>query len=318
MGVGMRSRLWTCSALALFFLCGCADIPSVEGPAPAFKVKEDRAALDKIFGPATSIDEYYKGKTGDNLVEGDADRPARDRFIAGRLVAYDLAYADWASQFALDKAEIDSILDITGLALGITTGIAGGREDKAILGGVSSLLSGSRLSIEKNFYDQKTVHVLIAQMNAQRKAALVPIMQGLTKSPKDYPLTRALVDLQAYYMAGTLEGALQGIQEEAASTDARASLSLKNIDQYRQVSFGADDSSKAILLWLYPNAATFDKLGKAFDKNGAAVALDQERARKWNDWVDKNYPGLLPETLRVAPALADARKQAVKELGIGP
>jgi hypothetical protein len=281
---------WLCHVRALAgiliatimpILSGCQSMPSIEGPPPAFDTEKDLSELQATFGSATSISDYYK------VPEDNSRKAARDRFVAGRLVSYDLEFAQWASQFALNRAETDSILDITGLALSITTGIAGGRQDKAILAGISSLLSGSRLSIDKNFFDQKTVHALIAQMNAQRKAALVPIMEGLSKPPTDYPLTRALADLQAYYMAGTLEGALQGIQEQAASKAAQADKDLQ------LVTYGPDSATQTLLNWIYPNFADFDENANAVDSSGNVipeVAANKAALIAWksNDAETKN------------------------------
>jgi hypothetical protein len=77
-------------------------------------------------------------------------------------------------------------------------------------------------------------------MNAQRKVALVPIVAGLQEDVSQYPLSSAIVDLQTYYEAGTMTGALQAILADAGTKDAEAT---KLIDQYRTTAYGPGGSS---------------------------------------------------------------------------
>ena len=83
-----------------------------------------------------------------------------------------------------------------------------------------------KLAIDKNFFFEKTVPVLITTMNAQRKVALAPLALGMTSDTEVYPLAQALSDLDSYYLAGTFIGALQAIQAEAGAKDKEAEAHL--------------------------------------------------------------------------------------------
>ena len=56
-------------------------------------------------------------------------------------------------------------------------------------------------------------------MDATRRTVLAKISEGLAKPDGDYPLVAALSDLQDYYIAGTLNGALNQISKDAGGQD---------------------------------------------------------------------------------------------------
>jgi len=253
-------------------------MPSIAGPKSTFDIDTDIAQLRQHFANATSIENYFSAPDSQK-------RPARDAFITGRLVLDDLEFAKWASQFSLTQAEIDSILDITKLTVDAATTLAGGKETKSVLGALSGLLTGSRLSIEKNFFDQKTAQALIAQMIALRKQALIPIQTGMAKGIDQYPIQTAVVDLQSYYFAGTLEGALLGVQQQAAQKDAEATQSLHAL---RNSHFNDDSNTQAILKWLYPGYVSTNDKGERLDTKGIAIALNDAHLRQLKAWMDND------------------------------
>jgi hypothetical protein len=70
---------------------------------------------------------------------------------------------------------------------------------------------------------------LLATMVAQRKVALVRIHEGLTHAIDAYPLTLALNDLDRYYQAGTIPGALSAIADTAGATATKAEAHLERL-----------------------------------------------------------------------------------------
>src|SRR5260370_18401548 len=126
-----------------------------------------------------------------------------DKLITGRLASINLNYNQFIARFSVAKESHDLGTEVTELGLNLATTAVGGAETKTILGAVSAGVTGSKLAIDKNFFFEKTVPVLITTMNAQRKVALEPILIGLTNSTDVYPLTQALSDIDAYYFAGT-------------------------------------------------------------------------------------------------------------------
>jgi hypothetical protein len=292
-------------AAAFLSLAGCATAPSY-APASSFTTATDIEALKAQFASATSIHTYYGN--------GAESEQRRNEFIAGRLVLYDLAYADFISHFRFNRAAESTVLDTATLGVNAATTLFGGARTKQVLGAIAGLITGTRSSYEKNFYNEEAAGAIIAQMNAERKSALIPILQGTKSRISDYPLTAALVDLNAYQFAGTVDGALMGIQRDAGLKQARAEA---QIDQYRTVAFAPDDSSERIKKWLWPGVARFTAQGVAMDANGAPVSADQTRLTALKDELAKlGLDGLSLIALFNAGDLAKARATAISDLKI--
>lgn len=239
--------------LAVIILSACSTFTNPGAPDQSFDVDKDIQALEKVFGTSNSIEVFYKGTPTE---------VARDKFIVGRLVLINIHYIEFIKKFSVSKAQLDSALDIATIGVDLATTLAGGAAIKAILGAVSGGLTSSRISIDKNFFQQKTVPVLITAMNAQRKEALIPILTGMKKSLKDYRLAEAVSDLHAYYNAGTFIGALQAIQKDSGEKEANADEEIKDI----KASFSEDRNTVILTKYVgwdgseYKNAANLSKL----------------------------------------------------------
>jgi len=297
--------------LAAVMLAACTHISTVAGPAPAFDIDKDIADLQTQYEYSRSIPDYYKKVA--TAPDEAARRNLRDEFVVGRLTLYNLQYLKYISQFSLDAATVDSALDITKIGVDLATTVTGTAETKSILGAISTGLTGSRLSLEKNFFEQKTVQALVSQMNAQRKAALVPIVEGLAQDTNKYPITTAIVDLYNYYGAGTLQGALQGIQEDASAKGSKAQF---DIDKFRSVIYGADAATKAINAWIYPGYKSFDADGNALDAAGKTVPANEANTKILKQWVRQKYGKLPVEIFLSSGDFAADRKDAMGALHI--
>jgi hypothetical protein len=238
----------------------------------------------------------------------------RNAFALGRLTLYNLQYIDYIHRFTLGEATTQTAFDIAKLGVDLSTTLVGRPYTKTVLGAASAALTGSRLSVEKNIFDDKTAAALVAQMNATRKSALVPILAGLQRSVADYPLSTAIVDLQTYYEAGTPEGALANVQASAAQQAATAE---RQIEQFRSVTFSQDAMSTALRKWLYPSAVSKSAGGGMLLADGSAAPADAGRVARLRQWLTANGWTDLPiERLLDGPGLAAGRQAALADLNI--
>lgn len=304
-------RSWRQLILALILapilmgpLTACTSLRNVSGPAPAFDVEKDIAAFNAHYASATSVSEYYKTPE---------TRLKRDEFVVGRLTLYNLQYIKFIQGFAIDRAQAQSAFDITNLTLGVANSLVGGQADHAALTAATTLLNGSRLAIDKNFFAEQTVPALVTQMNASRQVALVPILRGLKEDEASYPLSEALVDLQKYYEAGTIQGALMDVQVAAGAKKAAAD---RQIEQLRSVRYVEDASSVRIRAWIWPNAVSYSRTG-GVDAAGAAVPAVGANVTALRDWMTSNgWQDMPVQQFINGETLADARKEAVDALSI--
>ena len=211
----LRTVLFLGGALALG---GCSTFATPGAPDRSFDIDDDIRQLEQHFSTAASIEGYYAS------AQTKADR---DKFVTGRLVLVDIHYIQFIKQFAINKALIDSAVDIATVGVDLATTLVGGAPTKAILGAVSGGLTSSKISIDKNFFQEKTVPVLVGEMNAQRVAARIPIIRGLREELDVYSFELSVIDLQAYYEAGTFIGALQSIQKSSGVKQAEAEAELR-------------------------------------------------------------------------------------------
>lgn len=227
--------------LLLLLSSGCETLQHPMAPRQSFDTNADILALEEEFGKASSISGYYAGpKTLET----------RNRFVTGRLALINLHYIQFIRQFAADKAQLDTALDVMQLGVDLSTTVVGGAAVKAALGAASAGITGTRTSVEKNFFFEQTVPALITAMNAQRKEALLPIISGLKFELEDYPFAQAVTDLEAYYFAGTFVGGLQAIQRDAGVKEARLDRDINDIRQVNVVSSTLQVRREAAAAWV--------------------------------------------------------------------
>ena len=272
------------SVLAIVLLAGCSSLRTGGAPDPSFDLAADLASLSKEFDSATNIPNYYNTEASGRL-------DARNRFISGRLVQIDLQYLKFLRTLTADKQQLDAATDIAGLTLNLAGTLVGGARAKTNLAAAAAGMGGAKTTIDKDFYYEKSIESLVATMNAKRKDALIGILTGLAASIDQYPFERALTDLHQYYLAGTLNGAIQFINVQAAQSEANSnkqlavlySLPIPTLDQVVDISrltdaLGASDltlekAQKALVLLGVGAAQVPAGLDDADGKQGAKSLL---------------------------------------------
>lgn len=230
------------SCICLVFLAAALSGCGTPGfPRQSYDEKRQIKQLEKEFEKPDLITNYFA------LTTEETKRAARDKIISGRLALIDLNYNQFIARFSVKKQSLDAGTEITELGLNLATTAVGGEGAKTILSAVASGVTGTKLAIDKNFFFEKTVPVLITSMNAQRKLALAPILTGITKDSETYPLTQALSDIDAYYFAGTFIGALQAIQADSGAKDKQAEVKITQIRDQQFVAKAAHDRVNAVL-----------------------------------------------------------------------
>jgi hypothetical protein len=288
--------------LCVLVLPACAMTETGYAPRNFYGVDKDIAELETLDASLTT---YF---------QSNATTASRNEFIARRLALYDLEYLRFTQNFRLGRAEADTLFDHAMLGLSLATTLSSGEDTKTALGAIMTALTGGRASIEKNFYADKTSSAMVSQMTAERKAALVPILDGASKPIEKYSMDSAFRDLNAYRAAGTVDGALEAFQKAAAKKDEVASAA---IEEYRTAKFGADDNTLRIRKYLFP---TMVKLlnNQAVDASGAVIAApDPSRLASLQAEMHKlNLDQVLPVTFMNAAAFADERAKVVLALNI--
>ena len=217
-----------------FFLCGatlsgCATFNGQ--PEPVVSTATSEAVL-KNYPIETVWSEYSKK-------DGELRRAYRNEVIYAYMQGIDARYYDFRG--ALGRQRKGGDLAFDGLLLGL--GAAGSLWTKAadeILAGTTALVGG-RGAIDRNLYFEKTLPALLATMDAERFRIATALQDKLASDTSEYPLGAALLDLQAYQLAGTLDNAASQINDAAASDRKDAKR-----DFDRSVRYACDPSVELI------------------------------------------------------------------------
>jgi hypothetical protein len=216
--------MMVCSLLT-FLMAGCSTLSSGGAPKQSFDIDADLKALSEKFEQSTKIDDFYNqafgGNPGAELTpeQKESAKRARNKFITGRMVMIDLRYIEFIRGLTRDRALIDSSADLAIMSLNLAGTAVGGATAKTVLAALSAGIAGTKTTIDRDFFYEKTVPALVASMNAQRAATRVELIRGLQQDIDAYPFHTAVVGVQSYYESGTFIGALSAIQAEAGATE---------------------------------------------------------------------------------------------------
>lgn len=206
-------------------LAGCNSAYYGGAPEPSFDVDKDLKQLADHFGDAISISSYYDEK--DSGATDEQLESARNKFITGRLTMMNIRYIQFVRKSTSDKQLLDSSVEILGIGLNVAGVSFDSAATKTALAGAAAGVAGSKATIDKNYYFERTITALIAAMNAQRKKSLVPILKGMQKDINEYKFEQAVTDLHSYYFAGTFIGAIQAIQTDASEKERKQDQDIK-------------------------------------------------------------------------------------------
>jgi hypothetical protein len=287
-------RLITIIGLALLVVlqtAGCASFRSAGAPPPSYDVDEDLKQLAEHFKPATSVENFYNNPT----------KNKRDEVISARLVMINLEYLKWLRTITADKQLLDTATDVLVMSVNLAATATTGATAKTILSAVAAGVTGTKTSIDKNYYYEKTLPAIVAAMNAQRKQVLVRILEGMKQDKlEDYTFEVALADVYEYYQAGSFMGAIMAIQADSGAKESKADEEIKSI---RTVTYSKDEAGVLLKKFWMPD-------GKNINKDNEKKLKEKMQSRGLS-----TGPGQI-QTFIVDKNMAPLRALVVGDLGL--
>ena len=151
----------------------------------------------------------------------------RNNIIWGEMTAIERVYTVYHARLFSDKNAISVASDAMTLGLTAAASIAGNPATKTILSSLGTAFAGLGLSIDKNYFSQQSFQILGLAMQTRRDKVRASIAARLSLCDvPTYSLEQGQRDLIQYFGAGTLDSALQELQEEAASATSAASANV--------------------------------------------------------------------------------------------
>lgn len=239
-GVGkLRLRGPAVAALVLagLLLSGCNSIEG--GPPRLFTVTDEANVARSRLIPAE--DAYYTPGFP-------RTKAIRNEIIATRMREIDSYYFAFEASLIRERQEAGFISSIVSLGLTGAIPLVGSLGTKSALGATSTFVQGGTKAFSDEVLFQKTVQVLATQMRAHRALIASDIIKRMRGQDIDtYPLSMALGDLDEYYAAGTIAGALIEIQKTVGAESRAAEEAKANTIEF---SFLSNSSTEALRICL--------------------------------------------------------------------
>ena len=230
------------AAMALLpLLAGCASLRG----APEHVVDVDRevAALAPLHGDAFVA-------TCVQTAEEAERRRCRDQIIEARMIAIDRRYTEFRQDFYADSRWGRFAATIASLGL-TAAGTLSGADAGKVIAAAATGLTGARAAFDREILVEKTAAAIETAMDSARDKVALRIREGMRQPTTTYSLSAAIGDLEAYYNAGSLLGALSditrlvGVQSAEVQADLRAAV--------REANFGHTASGDRIRAFVRPN-----------------------------------------------------------------
>lgn len=239
-------------------LYGCTSFSG--SPEPLLSGKS-AAYLVRPYSPDKAIEQLS------HYQDEDERRVYRDRVVAAYLAAIDGRYLDFRRNLSKTKKGWGVALDTA--TLGLTGGASILRDAAQSLAAGATAVAGTRASLDRELFSEKTLPAIVALMDSNRLAVRGDIQRGLSLPENAYTLHAAFADLMRYEAAASVDAAITQTAALAAN-------------EARQVQY---DYSKALTLCTPPPALASQRSSlmigiEAFEKAAEAPGADAPALRK--------------------------------------
>ena len=197
--------------------------------APNKNLVRDRKQVmaHQLFGASNG----ESGEFESLYAEARGDWKVRDRLIRQLLLLTDLYYQDYRESLYAMTSGTDFVGSALITGMNAASTISGGEQFKTLIAAATTGFSGVKTEFNRSILRDKTLHAVFKQMDASRAEVNLRIQRSLkeSRSPEalnDYPIDEGLRDVVAYYNAGTLVGALDAIENNAAKQQEKAEKTI--------------------------------------------------------------------------------------------
>jgi len=225
----MRKTVLCAGLLVSLVLAGC----SMRHPRPPAAIAPGNAATSYSSDEFDKDLQAYRAALDAQPPQLEKALQLRDVMI-GRIIAHvQVNYKRYEESIFYNRALFDTGSDILGIAVTTAATISNGERVKSILAATATALTGSHLSISKNYFREKTTEILVTKMQAARESTRARITRNMLLPVSQYSIEAALSDLVDFFYAGTLQGALLALSQEVGEKAEQARSEVKAADKER-------------------------------------------------------------------------------------
>ena len=224
----------------LLLLSGCTSVKSQKASKPLFRESYAQMISSKYFNEIKDSGKTFYGinKYRDLfekcLSQGGTEplnraKRLRDEVIYDLMTLSDYLYDEYKWKIFRNKSMFDAGAKIIDLALTGTAAAFGGEATKTSLSAAATFLSGSKETIDKNFFAQQTVTTIIVVMDGNRAKVKARLIKSLEQQANEYTLVQGLKDIQEYHGAGSMLDAIISLGREAGSEAGKQKAVLDKV-----------------------------------------------------------------------------------------
>ena len=203
----------------LGFLSGCASMYNPKAPLPS---RFDAQIITDVSQP--NILQLYNAMPQETDAQAAVKITRRNQILQELIILVDHNYSVFESRYYGSDATVNFAGDLVSLGLTGVSSVTGTAHLKSVLSAVATGTTGIKTSYLKNFYDQQTRSAVVQQMRSSRATELAVLQDAnhMKAAVTAYSLEAGISDIEAYYKAGTIVGALQSISQSAGTQQATA------------------------------------------------------------------------------------------------
>lgn len=170
-------------------------------------------------GAAKDADKDSADQLSTDLCDGVLTEDVRDAMIYEVLGIVDLKYNHFRNSLLSTRNGVNSSAKALTLLATTASSLTGSAGVKQNYNALTQLITGGVEIYDKEFLHSQTLFALVAQMDANRAKSRKTITDRMTNDKVPYSGQQAYNDLLEYFQAGTVLGALLGIQQDARSKE---------------------------------------------------------------------------------------------------
>ncbi len=221
--VGQGRGKLALACLTASLIAGCSSMSGY--PERTDEVDARLTSLQsRYFLPGKDVMAEYQGKPDDS-----ERRAYRNDVVYARMMAIDLQFTVFKEAIYNEGITSNLTFEIAGVVTGAAGAVVTGATASRILSALSGGIAGSQTAINKNLYYERTMPALLALMDAERKKIQATIKESLQQDIDVYPLGQALVDLEDYFQAGSIPGAVAEVTQTAGEKSQEAEQALTTL-----------------------------------------------------------------------------------------
>ena len=207
---------------------GCANSKYKDyGYERPFEFENKKMANHNYLAKRGSKD-YFRNTYDDAIKANNTNGAVQERnaILSELMYMVDGAHGEFERNTRFWKDAADFFADIAVLGVNGAGTVTGGAETKAIMNAIAGGITGSKLAVNKDLFQEQAIEAIESQMNASMKDRKAQIIISMRNDVSTYPLELGLSDVVNYYYDGTYARALQNILQTAKDKENTADAAV--------------------------------------------------------------------------------------------